>query len=392
MTPRSNVLILDDDVELRSLLAEGLQDHGHDCRIVADPAEIDPANWRWAGVVIVDLQLGHRQDGASVLRRMVGVLPRPRLALVSGFDDMVLNTAARAASDLGYEVIDAIPKPVAIHTLVERFAGVRPSGRRNEPSEMMPLSADQLRSALDRGEIGAAFQPKINLLSGACVGVEVLARWQSTELGAVSPASFIPLAEETGLIDRLTDDITEQALAAAAAWAVQGCCPTLAINLSGCLLDDPALVDRLEDRVARHGLASSQIILELTETVAVALRGRALETATRLRLAGYGLSLDDFGTGENRFERLIGLPLTELKLDKLFTEAVVTPHGLRVARGIVALAHTLGMTCVAEGVEHPEQARVLREVGCDLGQGWHLGRPVPAATILTLLPGADIAR
>jgi EAL domain-containing protein (putative c-di-GMP-specific phosphodiesterase class I)/ActR/RegA family two-component response regulator len=391
MPQRPQILILDDDAELRALFAEGLEDRGYACRVMADPAELSPRDWQWADVAVVDLNLGSTTDGAIVLRRMGAAGGLPKLILVSGFDNMVLNTAARAARDLGYDVIDALPKPVAVDTIEARITAIDQRPQLSSVRPGRPISVDELQGALDRSEFTIALQPKVRLKNDTGAGAEVLARWHSPVLGTVSPDHFVAAAEGFGLIGRLTDAVVEQALGVLAASAAQGSRPTLSINLSAALLGDPDLVDRFVARAAALGILPAQIIWELTETAVVTLRGTALETAARLRLAGFGLSLDDFGAGENRFERLIGLPFTELKLDRRFTEGMRTPHGRRVVRGIVAMAHAIGVTCVAEGVEWRDQADHLRDAGCDLGQGWLFGRPVPASDFLPSPNGAGLA-
>lgn len=370
-----NILIIDDDAALCALLAEGLENYGHACRTAAEPGRIAPADWQWADIVLVDLKLGAQRDGAEVLRRMRMASPRPRVALMSGHDSFILNAAARAARDLGYEVIDTFAKPVSIHALARRL---HVDDTPRQTGRMPPLNAAQLSAALEAGEIGIAVQPRVDLATGACVGVEVVARWESAEAGVIQPARFVPLGRETGLIGRLTDTLLDQSLALAAGWARVGRRPLLALELPAPLMEEAGLVERLNRHVARRGLAPENLLLELTETALISPQGQALETALRLRLAGYGLALSDFGSGENRYERLVGLPLTVLKLDPRFTEAVGTPHGLRVVQGTVAMARALNMTCVADGIVHPDQGRSMRAAGCTLGQGRYLGCPVPA--------------
>ena len=238
------------------------------------------------------------------------------------------------------------------------------------------MTADDLRQALARDEISVVYQPQIALVSGELAGVEVLARWRSPLFGDVSPERFIALAETSGQIGLLTDMVVDQVAGNVAAGKGDAFPARISINLSGSLLDDDTLVGRLIATVRRHGLAPERFVFELTETAATCLRGCALETLARLRLAGFGLSLDDFGTGENRFERLLDAPITELKLDRRFAGDVMKPHGRKIVRGLVALAHSLGAICVAEGIETEEQLREFHEAGCDVGQGWCLGRPL----------------
>lgn len=377
------ILIVDDDSEFAALLVEALQDRGHVCRTLSDPDRLRANDWAWADLAIVDLQLGQGHDGPQVLRRMRVNKAGPRVILVSGFDVMVLAAASRAASDLGYVLAGAFSKPIAISALAAAVAAHVAPGAPTASRSRAPVLAADLIDGLSRHEISVVFQPKLSLVDGTCAGFEALARWSSPVLGEVSPDRFVAAAEGSGLIGRLTRTIFEQALSAAAAWATVGFTPPLSLNLSVALLEADGLVEQLLDQAARFDVAPSQIILELTETAAMSMRGRALEAVTRLRLAGFGVSLDDFGMGENRFERLLGLPLSEVKLDQRFASLVTKPHGRRLVSGLTALIHALGARCVAEGVEDQAQMEAFREAGCDVGQGWHLSRPLagPAACV-----------
>ncbi|HJS10497.1 EAL domain-containing response regulator [Sphingopyxis sp.] len=377
----TNILLIDDDAAFGDVLAEGLIDRGCDCRVFTSPGELTGADWQWADFAIVDLQLGDDRDGPQLLRRSFSADATPALILVSGFDPMVLDAAARAVADIGYQVAAALPKPISIDRLTEVVRETQ-MHRTEAVAMTAPLvTADDLRQALARKEISVVYQPQVALGTGDLAGFEVLARWYSPRLGEVSPELFVSLAEASGLIGLLTGLIVDQVAETAAQWTGDRVPPNFSINLSGSLLDEIDLVDRLVSTVRRHGLPPERIVFELTETATASLRGCALETLTRLRLAGFGLSLDDFGTGENRFERLLDAPITELKLDRRFAAEVVKPHGMRIVRGLAALAHSLGAICVAEGIETEEQLRAFHDAGCDVGQGWCLGRPLSLQAI-----------
>ena len=372
------ILIIDDDPDFIALLAEGLTDRGHRCRAENDARRLRPDDWAWADLAIVDLQLGQGEDGPRILRRLRALKAQPRIVLVSGFDVLVLAAAARAASDMGYAVAGAFSKPIAINALVSAVAAPAPTPRSSGVRGRAPVTASDLIRGLDGHEITVVFQPKVTLSNGAFAGFEVLARWSSPVLGEVSADRFVAAAEAFGLAERFTAAVISRAMRAASAWDAVGFSPPISLNLSAGLLEADGLVDRLLDQITRFGIAPAQITFELTETAAMSMRGRALEAVTRLRLAGFGLSLDDFGMGENRFERLLGLPLTEVKLDRRFAQLVTKPHGRRLVGGLTALVHGLGASCVAEGIEDQAQLKAFRAAGCDVGQGWRLSRPLAA--------------
>jgi EAL domain-containing protein (putative c-di-GMP-specific phosphodiesterase class I) len=377
----ANILLIDDDAAFGEALAEGLIDRGCDCRAFTDQEDMMVTDWQWADFAIVDLQLGDDRDGPQLLRRCFNAETMPALILVSGFDPMVLDAAGRVAGDIGYRVAATLPKPISIDHLADVLMQARLPATEPAFRNSFPVNVEDLDEALAREEISVVYQPQIALDSGALVGFEALARWRSPHLGDVSPECFVAVAEASGLIGRLTDMVVDQVSGTVAGWSRGEWPERISINLSGSLLRDDQLVDRLVNMVRHHDLAPQRIVFELTETSAASLRGRALEALTRLRLAGFGLSLDDFGTGENRFERLLDAPITELKLDRRFAHDVTMPHGQRIVRGLAALAHSLGAICVAEGIETEQQLRAFRDAGCDVGQGWCLGHPLSAEAI-----------
>ncbi len=382
----TNILLIDDDVAFGEVFAEGMTDRGCACRTYTSPAELTDADWQWADFAVVDLQLGDDHDGPQLLRRSFAAGPMPDLVLVSGFDPVVLDIAARAAADIGYRVAAALPKPISLVRLTEVLREAKLPRTETASRTDRLVTAEDLRQALARDEISIVYQPQIALVSGELAGFEVLARWRSPHFGEVSPEHFIALAETSGLIGPLTDSVVDRVAGHVAAWNGDTFPARISINLSGSLLDDDELVGRLVRAVRRHGLFPERFVFELTETAATSLRGRPLETLARMRLAGFGLSLDDFGTGENRFERLLDAPITELKLDRRFATEVMKPHGRKIVRGLVALAHSLGAICVAEGIETEEQIREFHEAGCDVGQGWCLGRPLCVSSFASTAP------
>lgn len=388
--PAPRILVIDDDADFAALLAEGLADRGHVCRVWTDPTRLSAADWAWADVAVVDLQLGQGQDGPLVLRRLSLLKSRPRVVLVSGFDALVLAAASRTADAMGYDVAGAFAKPIAIGALAAAVAATSLDPAAAAPRPRAPVAARDLADGLDRGEISVVFQPKVDLADGACAGFEALARWSSPVLGEVSPDRFVATAEATNLAGRLTEAVFEQVLKAAAAWSAVGFAPPVSVNLSGAVLENDGVVETLSGLAARFGIHPRQITFEITETAAMPMRGRALEAVTRLRLAEFGLSLDDFGMGENRFERLLGLPLSEVKLDQRFAQLATKPHGRRLVSGLAALVRGLGARCVAEGIEDDAQLRAFREAGCDVGQGWRLGRPMSSAACVAFAREAPI--
>lgn len=244
-------------------------------------------------------------------------------------------------------------------------------------------SADDLAAALARGEIGAEFQPKVELATGALTGVEALARWTHAEHGAVPPSAFIPLAEQTGLIGPLTLAVLRQALEACAALRRHHPQATVAVNLSPVVLDDPALPARIAALLVEAGLEPGALIAEVTEGRRIAPDTTAAQGLGALRALGIGCAIDDFGTGHANLEALLHLPLTELKIDRSFiARAADRPEAWSIVHATIRLARELRLRVVAEGIETHEIEQRLREAGCEQGQGFRYGQPMKRADLL----------
>src|ERR671914_677416 len=246
--------------------------------------------------------------------------------------------------------------------------------------------AGALRSAIADGEIVLFFQPKADLATGRILGVEALARWQHPRLGLIGPSEFVPIAEQTGLIGPLTSHVLEEALRQLAVWAEQGEELSVAVNLSARSFLDAQLAVEIPRLLERTGVDAHRLELEITESMLMLDPGRAKATLDRLSAIGLSLSVDDFGTGYSSLANLKRLPVDVIKIDKSFV--IDMPHDASdaaIVRSTIDLAHNLGLKVVAEGVESHEAWRRLEELGCDLAQGFHVSRPLPADAMTRLL-------
>ena len=243
-----------------------------------------------------------------------------------------------------------------------------------------------LRSAIADGEIVLHFQPKAELRTGRIIAVEALARWQHPRLGLIGPSEFVPIAEQTGLIGPLTSYVLEAALRQLRAWSEQGEDLSVAVNLSARSFLDAELAAELPPLLERIGVDAGRLELEITESMLMADPARAQATLERLSAIGVRLSVDDFGTGYSSLAHLKRLPVDVIKIDKSFV--IDMPHDASdaaIVRSTIELAHNLGLKVVAEGVESHEAWQRLEELGCDLAQGFHVSRPLPADAMMRLL-------
>jgi diguanylate cyclase (GGDEF)-like protein/PAS domain S-box-containing protein len=234
---------------------------------------------------------------------------------------------------------------------------------------------NELRRALERGELRVHYQPIVELASGKALGVEALVRWEHRERGMVPPSEFIPLAEETGLVVPLGHWVLDEACRALSALPEK---ITLSVNLSGRQLLQPEFCDELKEMLARSRIDPSRLRLELTESMLIGNGAAARAALTQLRGTGVRLCIDDFGTGYSSLSYLHELPIDSLKIDRSFVGAMGDDERkIKIVQSIVVLGKALGIDVVAEGVETAEQVDLLRQLGCELAQGYFFARPLP---------------
>ena len=251
--------------------------------------------------------------------------------------------------------------------------------------ERMALKAD-MRRALDADEFRAHYQPIVDLESGRTVGVEALVRWHHPERGLISPASFIPMAEETRLIILIGSRVLHQACRDAAGWLREfgdQAPQSVAVNLSSRQIEDPGIVADVELALSNSRLEPSTLTLEITESFLLDDTESAAITLARLKGLGVRIALDDFGTGYSSLTHLDRFPVDVLKIDKSFVDALGSNNGERssLVSAIVNLGMMLGLRVTAEGIEGAEQLASLRSMGCELGQGFYFAKPMDAGDI-----------
>jgi diguanylate cyclase (GGDEF)-like protein len=270
--------------------------------------------------------------------------------------------------------------------------GKMPGYRVYEPA-MNKLAPERLRmqnllsQAVSKGELLLYYQPKVAALSGKITGAEALVRWKSKELGFVSPADFIPLAEHTGLIVEIGDWVLNTACAQLKAW--EGQLPdgfSMSVNLSPRQFVDPELNKKISSVVAHAGIAANQLELEITEGAIMLDSAQAIKVLNELRSQGIKVSIDDFGTGYSSLAYLKNLPIDAIKIDKSFVAGLpdnTSDH--TIVSAVIAIAKELALRVTAEGVEVEKQAQTLQALHCDEFQGYLFERPLPAADFLAML-------
>ena len=261
---------------------------------------------------------------------------------------------------------------------VEKGGAVKRYDPSQEQSTMRQLTlVADLRTAVDSGEIVVLFQPKADLDTGAFVGVESLARWKHATYGPISPDEFIPLAERAGLIGDLTDHVLRRSLEECGRWHERDLALSIAVNLDATTLAGPGFVPHVASLLATYGVAPTCLTFEITEREIVREIDLASSRMNELRTLGVRFSIDDFGTGYSSLAYLSRLPVDEVKIDRSFAgDAADSRRHAALVRAITDIAGNFGLTTVAEGVEDARCWETLRDLGCDVAQGWHLARPL----------------
>jgi EAL domain-containing protein (putative c-di-GMP-specific phosphodiesterase class I)/AmiR/NasT family two-component response regulator len=381
----ASVLVVDDSQVQREHVATVCRELGigtiHEAGNGQEALALLTGMSRWPDLAIVDLEMP-TMDGPEFLVKLQELRIDIPIVVVSSRERALIDTVWEMGSILGLSVLAAVQKPLTAQTLRDALLSARGSKPRSEQAEL-PVDTGSLREALQHHEIFVHYQPKADMRTGIVRGVEALARWKHPTLGMISPEQFIPLAEQEGLIHPLTLDVMNQAMLQSAAWHARGLHLPVAVNISPVLLERANLAQEIASLQQSHGLMPDQIVIELTENRLVTRLATALGVLAQLRLRGFGLSIDDYGTGFSCMQQLAHMPFTELKIDRSLVLGTPQRENLRVIlRSAIEMAHELGLTTVAEGIETIEEWRLLQQLGCTLGQGWLIARPMPGDELI----------
>ncbi|MEQ8408471.1 MAG: EAL domain-containing response regulator [Gammaproteobacteria bacterium] len=389
----SSILIVDDDqfcLELtRELLAAmgynriSIASDGHKALELLDGSETD------FYIIVCDLNMP-RMNGVEFIRQTRDKGFSGGIILLSGENPRMLETAYGVANAHAVNLLGALPKPVDPQKLKSLIEGFKPASEQKTgytPQE--PITETQLREGIEGSktdQVLLVFQPKVEVKSGNIIGVETLARWWNKDRGILGPAAFIPLAEEKGLIDALTNTIFTKAVLQASAWEAQKIDLRAAINFSVNSFSSLKFCDFLNATVRQFNVDPQRLILEITETQAMSIPVDCLSSIIGVRLNGFGLSIDDFGTGNSSLAQLKNIPFTELKVDRAFVNGAAQNASSRaILEASISLARKLDMQVVAEGVETRDDWDLAEELGVDYVQGFYCARPMSNGDLLDLL-------
>lgn len=331
--------------------------------------------------IILDLEMPG-MDGVQVLYEMASLGLAPPVVVASGQGSKLLNVVESMAKSLGLRLLGVLQKPLSHEQLLaglERFAALPMTAKSRERwTPELKLTEQDVFRALHERTFMAHFQPKVQLADGSLKGVEALVRWQHPEHGLLAPGCFIGLIEGSRYISELTLQMLDMSLRHCREWHAAGLPLSVSLNLSTRSLADTRLADAIIERVAVSGIAPQQVILEITESAIMTDLGTTLSTLARLRLKGFGLSVDDYGTGFSGMLQLSRVPCTELKVDRAFVNGASQSRHLRILlESALDIADKLNLGVVAEGVETREDWMLLRDLGCAEAQGYFVAKPMP---------------
>jgi EAL domain-containing protein (putative c-di-GMP-specific phosphodiesterase class I) len=385
----TRLLILDDEEAVGITIGAIARSVGFEVRMTTSAENFFEAVNAWAPThIALDLVMPNA-DGIEVIRRLAENGCSAGIILTSGAGNRVLEAAQRTSTEHGLQVLGVVAKPFTPSKLRGLLNAPPPAKPAKVKEKVVPaedpfgiITERDLDVAMEARQFRVHYQPKVSCADGSLAGFEALVRWYCPDRGMVPPDRFIPLAEKTGQIGRLTQLITEMALD----FMAQEFSETdllVSINLSSRSLDAIGLADELAAACSLRGLDPSRVILELTETSAMQNPVDALDLLTRLRIKGFHLSIDDFGVGYSSLVQLARQPFSELKIDTSFVRNLVeSEESRKIVKSIIGLGHSLGLRVTAEGVEDQEALNFLRYADCDLAQGYFVGRPMTAEALL----------
>ncbi len=377
-----SVMVVEDDAFQRRMLVRLLNDMGVK-KITQAPEgraalnllldSVDPID-----IVISDLDMPN-MDGMELIRHLGDQQTVGSVILTSGLDATLINSVGTMARAYGIDLLGGIEKPVTQHKLdrlIKRFLLDGAYKPVNDPTPMIPL--DEIRRGMQAFEFHPYYQPKVEIATGKVIGAESLVRWMHPQRGVIAPAKFIPQMEEGGLIDELTWIVLAGAATDCRTLRDGGLDMTVAVNLSLRSLTNTGIAERVVEILRSVDLDPSHVVLEVTETAAVSNVGHVLENLARLRMKGFGLAIDDYGTGYSSMQQLSRIPFTELKIDRAFVADAARQERLKVlVNASLDMTRKLGLKSVAEGVENRADWDLLVQMKCDVAQGYFIAKPMP---------------
>ena len=337
-------------------------------------------------IIISDLDMPG-MDGLEFMRHVGQAHIPVSIILASALESVLLDSVETMTRAYGVKILGVIQKPITPEKLAALIklhlpAQVNPNLTQ---TDALSFTIEEIVQGIRNDEFEPFFQPKVELASGLIKGAEALARWRHPQKGIVAPYAFVGPLEDHNQIDKLTWLILSKSVDFCREWRTNsGLDVSVSVNVSAKSLADVNFADRVIELVKCRNLDCRNIILEVTESAATTDIGHSLENLSRLRMKGFGLSIDDYGTGYSSLQQLARIAFTEIKLDQSFIKSAATQQAARtILESSIDMAKKLGIVTVAEGIETEKDWDLLRELGCDLAQGYLIAEPIESSEFLT---------
>ncbi len=388
ITDNLNFLVVDDDALLRQVTKNVLRSFSAaNIHEAADGAKaldiIKQKEEHPVDIILCDLNMPE-MDGMEFMRHLGEERCDVSVIIVSAQDDALLGAVAKMAAAYGLRLLGAAQKPIQhehLEALIVKHKSLPPK-KAARPARPV-FSLDEILQGITEKQFEPFFQPKVAFETGAITGAEALARWRHPQHGVVTPYAFIETLERNGNILGLTLIILEKAAVACKTLHDKGHMIPISVNLSLDLLGDPALSEKITQVVKSAGIKPQDIILEITETAAMTDIAHSLENLARLKMHGFHLSVDDYGTGFSNMQQIMRVAFSELKIDQSFVKDCANNNDLCVMlQSNIDMAHKLKMACIAEGVETKEDWDTLKNMGCDMAQGYFIAKPMSLSSFV----------
>ncbi|EMJ89059.1 EAL domain-containing protein [Leptospira meyeri] len=378
-----NFLVIEDDDFQREVIVDILNSlgamHVSQARTGSEALKIlNEINPTPIDIILCDLNMPE-MDGMEFIRHIGTSHSSIATIIMSALEGALIESVQKMASAYGANILGAIEKPITpvhLETLLSLY-NARDSKQGKTLNQGSRFTLGEILEGLTNGNFEPYFQPKILLATGKLIGAEALARWIHPLHGVIAPYAFIDLLEKTGNIDILTFVMLEKSAKACQILHSQGFNISISINLSLSSLTDTKLADKITRIILDSGIDPKYIILEITETAAMTEMAPALENLARLRMKGFGLSIDDYGTGYSSMQQIARIAFTELKIDQSFVREMATSNVSKVLiNSSIDMATKLQMKSTAEGIETKKDWEQLQSMNCDLGQGYYIAKPM----------------
>jgi len=384
------LFIIDDDLVFSALLEDISHAICADIKVFTDPLLFIEKSFIASDIIILDIKMP-KMDGVEILRQLANKKCQANIILISGFDSGVLHSTSMLANELGLNIVAQITKPAQpkkIQSILKNIKDEQSNVLKSIKPTMAKandygFSKEDILFALNNNQLVLFYQPQIQLKTETLEGVEALVRWEHPKYGIIYPNDFIPLIQKHNLLELLTDKVIRLAIEQEKLFKSYGYNFIISINICASNVTSLTLPETIEDLIDKTALEPSMICFEVTESELMGELISSMDTLTRMRIKGFKLSIDDFGTGYSSLLQLYRIPFNELKIDQSFIKNLMhSPESKIIVDTCITLAHKLGMSVVAEGIEDRDTLEELTKMGCDVGQGYHICRPMPISSLL----------